>query len=75
MGEPAPTVAKIKDIVYRGDTGEVETQSREEYLGEGYFWFAVCVSWFVVDVHLPASSSVIEIKSSPGYQLGPRDVF
>ncbi|KAM8741499.1 complement factor B-like [Acanthopagrus schlegelii] len=32
MGEPAPTVAKIKDIVYRGGTGEAETQSREEYL-------------------------------------------
>ncbi|XP_073336041.1 complement factor B-like [Pagrus major] len=32
MGEPAPTVAKIKDIVYRGGTSEAGTQSREEYL-------------------------------------------
>lgn len=61
MGEPAPTVAKIKDIVYHGGTGGAETKSREEYLGECYFRFVVCVSCFVVDIHLPATSFVSEI--------------
>lgn len=37
MGEPAPTVAKIKNMVYMSNTAEGETQSREEYLGEFYF--------------------------------------
>lgn len=37
MGEPAPTVAKIKNMVYMSDTVDGETQSREEYLGEFYF--------------------------------------
>uniref|UniRef100_A0A671VFM5 C3/C5 convertase n=1 Tax=Sparus aurata TaxID=8175 RepID=A0A671VFM5_SPAAU len=50
MGEPAPTVAKIKDIVYHGGTGGAETQSREEYLGECYFRFVVCVKIFDEDL-------------------------
>ncbi|KAM9348847.1 complement factor B-like, partial [Symphorus nematophorus] len=31
-GSPAPTVAKIKDMIYMGNTSDGETQSREEYL-------------------------------------------
>lgn len=33
MGEPAPTVQKIKDLVYATSTTGGETQSREENLG------------------------------------------
>lgn len=33
-GSPAPTVAKIKNMVYMNHTGEEESQPREEYLGK-----------------------------------------
>lgn len=36
-GSPAPTLARIKDMVYMNQTGEKEVNSREEYLGEFYF--------------------------------------
>lgn len=35
-GSPAPTVAKIKNMVYMNHTTAEETQSREDYLGEFY---------------------------------------
>lgn len=34
MGEPAPTVKKIKNMVYMSPTSDDETHPREEYLGE-----------------------------------------
>ncbi len=42
-GSPKPYVDKIKDLVYMGQTGEGETQSREEYLGAWYFVFVLLI--------------------------------
>lgn len=38
-GSPAPTVAKIKNMVYMNQTGEQKISSREEYLGEAYSYY------------------------------------
>lgn len=39
MGEPAPTVQKIKKLVATGDQTEMETLSAEENLGVYLFFF------------------------------------